>query len=230
MRAEVRPAKGGDSAAVQRPARHDAMQEALAELGEAIANGHAQHICSAYQVFRAVTRAMASAELFALADRTLGVATREAVVSAYSRRGCFMCTDGTLPCDQCEGTGEVEDGRDCPHCEGRGCGPCGFCNGTSWADRDTIPQDLRDDVVRRQLRHVRSQLRKLNEELPQTGIEAIRHFSRPQRQQLTGWLRRLQARAQDLAEAGAQPNGSLKSYLLDQAEKIEACLEKLRAQ
>jgi hypothetical protein len=228
MRAEVGSVPGGDHAVVQRPSQHDALDKALAELGEAIAHGRAQHVCSALQALRAAARQTPLDELFDLADRALGVSTRPAVVAAYSRRGCFMCTDGSLPCDQCDGTGQAEQGRDCPHCDGTGTTLCGFCNGTSWADRETVPTKLRQAVLDRQLQHVRRQLRKLNETLPQTGMDECRQWTREQRRQLLGWLRRLQARARDLGETEAPHDQRQRAYLREQADKIEQCMKALQ--
>ena len=227
MRAEARSSESVPQAATGDRQPHDAVRAAMGELGEAVAEKHIQPICIAYQQLRAAARQVSLEEMFRLADRTLGLSTRDIVVSAYARRGCFLCTDGTIPCDQCEGTGRVLDDRECPNCDGAGFTSCGFCNGTSWADRDTTPGELRSAVARQQLRRVRKHLQRLHEKMPEARNGAIRRLDTAQRASLRTWLMCLQARLRDLAGVGAIKDEDEKIALWSRADDIDICLEML---
>ncbi len=127
--------------------RKDKLRTALEELAHAAAKKHAEPICTAYSRLRHASRGMHVREMFKRADEALGQSSRDLIVTAYSHRHCFMCKGGIVACRSCRGSGQVEKGRKCLSCDGLGLTMCDFCRGTGWADRDSLPREIRPAVL-----------------------------------------------------------------------------------
>lgn len=206
---------------------HEDFRTALAELVHAVQRRKVESICGAYQQLRQAANGMRVKDLFAVVDNALKGPSEDIVVSAYSHRHCFMCTDGTNPCDQCEGTGYIEEGRCCPHCDGAGVVPCAFCNGTAWADRETIPHELAKAVLQRQRSHVRAEIQRVAKTFSGLSPEAISQFSPQKRRAAMGRLLRLQARLESLANHDSIDDPNEQTHLGAMAARLETCLQQL---
>jgi len=204
-----------------------AIEKALAQLGEAAAQKKVEHICSAYLSLRNAARGMILNDLIALANEALKVPVMPMVVSAFSHRRCFMCSNGTVGCDLCEGAGDIEAGRICPQCDGFGVTPCGFCRGTGWPDHDTIPSEIKATVRERHVVHANRDLQKLAEAFPRLLPEEMEKVPLDQKNSAASWLMRLQSRLIDLIENGIVPEDEQTRYG-SIADQIDRCLAALR--
>lgn len=175
------------------PAGQDGLDRAILALGEAVRDKKVDPICAAYLGVHSAARGMKIAELCDRIVRDLGDGAVQAVVSAFSHRRCFMCADGMLPCEHCEDTGQIEPGRRCPHCDGYGRVICGFCQGTGWADLDTVPTEIRSSVLNRQFAHVKSELQRLLKAAPGLSEQKIKRLAPQQRDAMIAWIVRLSA-------------------------------------
>jgi len=228
MRTKTQETQSPGRAAVSQGIAGNGLREAIVEFGRAATERHIQPICAAYEGLRAAARHVKVEELFQIADKALGMPTRDIVLSAFSHRHCFMCLDGTVACEQCDATGWALQGGVCSNCDGLGAVTCSFCRGTGWADRDTVPRDLRRAVIAHQMHRVQRDLQKLSERMPEIRVENLRQLSDEGRRKLACWLMRLQARLRDLADAPAMQNTEQKLSMLTRADEIEACLQMLR--
>jgi hypothetical protein len=198
-----------------------AMDRALVEFRLGARSRQVEDVCTAYLSLR---RAAAGAELklsdaVAMAGRAAWGSpeapidarqTQQAldlVVSAFSHRRCFMCKGGMTRCDQCDGSGGTPTSR-CPHCLGLAAAPCTFCQGSGWADRTTIPSELRGLVLRKQLDHVRQDMHRLGKVVADLKRHASERGPRSVRLQLVGWLLRLSGRTTQLLECRVLPPGA----------------------
>jgi len=206
---------------------HEGFATALAELVHAIRHRKVESICGAYQQLRQATNGMRVKDLFATVDKALKGPSEDIVVSAYSHRHCFMCADGTNPCDQCEGTGYIEEGRLCPQCDGAGVAPCAFCNGTAWADRETIPQELAKAVLQRQLSHVRTEIQRVAKTFSKLSPKVISQLPPRKRRAAMGRLLRLQARLESLVNHDSIDDPNEQTHLGAMAGQLETCLQQL---
>ena len=231
MCADVEAGQTGGSSAVNSNTAKDQLARALTELGRAIANGrHSETVCAGYQGLRAAAghMHMSAEELFRIADRALGLSTKEEVVTAHARRWCFMCAKGTVPCDSCGGLGRTADEGKCAACNGMGVNLCSFCNGTGWADRQTIPAEIKKEVLQKQLRAVKEGLKVLKEKEKYFTPEAVAALNEPARRRISAWLMRLQVRLRDLAGSDTVADENDKLQMFHEAERIDSCLELLR--
>ena len=85
---------------------------ALSELSEALATRKVEPICTSYLALRRLARGIRAGELLDRVGQAAGEDARAVIVSAFSHRRCFMCENGTDPCNACEGTG-MADGAPC---------------------------------------------------------------------------------------------------------------------
>ncbi|MGC9455471.1 MAG: hypothetical protein ACP5HU_11510 [Phycisphaerae bacterium] len=179
------------------------LSDALRNLRKAAASRRPESICPAFKKLRQAGKGMKLEQLFAKADEAVGEPARPLVVSAFAHWHCFMCDDGAVECELCEGTGKDEDGEVCTACGGLGFSPCEFCNGTGWVDRDLIPEELKHAVLKHQVASVRKELDRLKKILPNVTEEQIRSLGHKEKSNLARRLLRLQARMRNLADSGA---------------------------
>jgi hypothetical protein len=237
MRAEARPPGSetqlNDSNFGQaRPAEiptglSEGMRKALLAFREAVQSKKVEPICTTYRALREVASGMKLKDLVQLADQATGLSTLNVVVSAFSHLHCFMCNDGALICDQCEGTGKLDREPQCPQCDGFGVVPCNFCRGGGLADRSVIPPELRKAVLERQLAHVRRDLKHLAETQADLAVVKINAQPQPQRRATIAWLLRLHARITDLARFTEIVDPEERARLSSAALKIAKHLEAL---
>jgi len=189
------------------------LREALEELQRAVRSRKVDTIVAAYQGLHDSANGIRSKGVLELAMHALGPEARDAIVSAYSHRRCFMCTRGQAPCDRCAGSGMDEDGDPCAHCRGAGMAPCDFCRGTGWADQETTPPEIRDIVVQRRLSQVNEDLARLARAVKAVGTRDLRRLPEAQLRELTVWLEQMQARLLELC--------NLKSVTEKQTRQLE---------
>ncbi len=176
------------------------LESALASLREAVRRKKVDPICAAYQKLRTRAGSLGVRDPASLVRKALGPMCEKVIVSAFSHRHCLMCDGGTVSCRPCRAKGALEDDRICPGCNGLGISSCDFCRGTGWADRDTIPPELRSPVLHRQLMHVRSELKPLAAVLAKLKPANIQALTPDRRRILAARLMRDQARLTDLAD------------------------------
>lgn len=181
------------------PSGNEGIRAVLAELRQAARAKKVDGICAAYQRLRELTEAQGPDRALALVRKALGEKGAEIVISAFSYRRCFMCTNGTIECEQCDGTGEGDQEGSCGHCDGLGLVLCSFCRGTGWADPETVPPELASAVHRRQLSHVRREVRELAKSIKGMRIEELPKLPPARRRALAGELMRVSARMSELA-------------------------------
>ena len=201
--------------------------QALANLRAAAETKKVDPICNAYQTLRVAANGMAISDMLALADKALGTSAAELVVSAYSHRRCFMCEAGTVPCERCEGSGFLEEGRACQHCDGLAVTACGFCGGTAWPDRNTIPRELVPIVLQRQIMHARADIKRVAVAAAALDPGKVSELTNDRRKQLVSWMIRLNARLVDLINAEAVDEDQ-QAHFGSLTRKIKICLNVLR--
>jgi len=220
-----RDARGTGSRA---PAGRERLRKALAELRVAVKSRKVDPIVAAYQTLHDSANGVSPKNIMELAIHALGPEARDAIVSAYSQRECFMCTRGQAPCDHCAGNGTDEDGEACANCGGTGVAACDFCRGTGWADRETIPDEIRDIVVQRQLSQVHKDLARLARAVKALGTRNLRRLPDKHRRELAVWLAQMQARLRDLCELETVTETQVRQ-LEDAAARVSS-LQKLTMQ
>ncbi|MBI5724139.1 MAG: hypothetical protein HZA50_09295 [Planctomycetes bacterium] len=197
----------------------DRLSHALHKLYEGLLSKKVEPICCAYQVVSEVCRALSASDIVGLVDRELGTTAKKMVVSAYSHRHCFMCKGGTNECDQCEGAGQEAPGRPCFRCEGLGLIICDFCHATDWADRQTIPVDLKSSVLDRHLVHVKTDLQLIQTTFAQESLDSLKGKPKSEKIKFITSLVRIQAQMNDLlkTDLGGDPQISEKFNKLIQS-------------
>lgn len=188
------------------PKPAESIEKTLDDLRLASESREVEKICGAYSVLR---RRMGAGtqirELLERVEKVVGPQARLILVAAYSRRHCFMCDAGMVPCDQCDGTGTGTSGKACSACEGFAVTTCTFCRGTGWADPATIPAELRRAVHEKQFFHVQEELKRLKDEMKLTP-ERFAKLPLEQRRKVGAWLIRLQSRLADLEQRAKDAN------------------------
>ena len=200
---------------------------ALDHLRNAAATKDVEPICQAYAVLRRVAPSLVGRELLVLADERLGFAAAKLVISAYSHRRCYLCTDGTVACKWCEGAGVDAEAGACTQCDGLGLSVCGFCGGTGWADRTTVPPELARAVARKQLGHVQTDLKQLQHSIAKFGRDEIDRMPPDQRGALAGRLVRLRAQLIELSACDVSNNGHA-GHMVELAQRVGILLQALR--
>ncbi|MBI5724140.1 MAG: hypothetical protein HZA50_09300 [Planctomycetes bacterium] len=204
------------------------LKRALNELRMAIAELRPDGICAAYEKLQKVAQAADFKDPLKLIEQALGVSGRDVVVSAYTFRHCIMCADGTVPCPQCEGTGQIEEGRKCGRCDGLGLEPCDLCMGTGWGDINTIPHEIRAYVLRRQLAQVQADLNQLGKGLEKLTDQSLKELQQAKRVKVATWLMKLQARLSELARTELANNEQERTKFIAVASKIDERIEAIR--
>ncbi len=204
--------------------------EALKNLAEAIAERKVESICTAYLALHA-EREIPPGEIPGHVDRVVmskSGSARDMIVSAFSHRLCVMCSDGTMPCRTCDGSGTT-DGFECPACDGLGLEICSFCAGAGWGDHAEIPDEIRLAAVNRRIKHVKKDLARLDR-MSEADISAsVEKLQPEQRRELASNLLRLHARLTNLAGIKADNNDEHVARFSVGAERIRRFVEVLRA-
>lgn len=203
-----------------------ALETSLAEFRAALDQRKIEPICAAYQALRSAAGKLPLPELLRRARKGANGDVLGTLASAYSHLPCFMCGHGTVACDPCGGSGKLGD-RQCPHCDGFGLAPCGFCRGTGWADRDIIPPELKLPVLRRQLKRARIDVSRLGKTLAGITKANLPAIDPGHRRRLAAWMMRLRARLTDLAANEAASNDQQQAHLINLAGRIDAGLDML---
>ena len=172
------------------------LEAALEELRAALSQGQVEPVCTAYLRLHRIAHAMSMPlrDFFARLACCCGQEAVSQIVSAFSHRDCFMCDDGTAPCDACEKKGQVDRFR-CPRCEGTTMEICTFCQGAGWCSLEDVPLELRQAVELQRRRHLEQGMQKLAALAAQAGPGDSAALPPEKRRELTAWLTRLQARA-----------------------------------
>ncbi|MBS3733990.1 MAG: hypothetical protein KGY99_03590 [Phycisphaerae bacterium] len=203
------------------------LSDAMERLRQTLSGDGGEETARAYQALRRAGNGMNVGELVAAVRAALGPEGLTTVIDAHAHLACYMCTAGVVVCHQCQGRGEIEQGRSCAHCDGLGVIRCGFCGGTGWADRASHPAELREAIVLQQAAHVRKTVGKLVEVLGSLTRAKARALPARQRVQLVARLLHTQARLADLAEADAV-DPKTRGLMHRAAEKLDPPLELLR--
>jgi len=203
------------------------VDEALEELRASALTRHVDPICTAYSTLRDAAPDLVGRELLILAEERLKMPVARMVISAYSHKSCYMCDEGTVVCDSCEGAGEHESSRPCMLCDGLGLTVCGFCGGTGWADRSEVPPELARAVAKRQLAHVLTDLKDLQQITATLDNDEIRHMPADRRGALAGRLFRMQARLGEMAQCGICDEPKV-AYIATLVERLDDLLDSLR--
>ena len=118
-------------------------------------------------------------------------------------------------------------GQTCYNCQGLGVEACGFCRGSGWPERDSVPPELRRAVLERQFRHVHDELGKMQKALDMLKMPTIRQLDQDSRRALGTRLTRLEARLRDLAGGGVVIAGRKPDRLIAVADHVGACLKRI---
>ena len=220
------PAAAGGEPATDDRARPE-LDAALKRLHEAAVAKHVDPICRAYAALRQAAGGMSPRDLLALAAERLKMPAATLVISAYSHRRCYMCDDGTVTCDFCDGTCLDDRGLACAQCDGLGLATCGFCGGTGWGDRAEIPRELATAVVKRQLMHVQNDLKDLQRSVAKLGREEVAQMPPDRRGALAGRLIRMGARLEELGKCGICDEAHA-AHSAELAERVGIFLQALR--
>lgn len=204
------------------------LSSTLEDMARAVASSNVAELCRSYLALRSLTRDMPADKRFDLASQALAVAIRPLLAAAYAHRECFMCMDGTLPCEACDASGLGEGGEVCSNCGGDGYAPCEFCRGTNWPDRQTVPRELRLDLLARQLASVRRDVERLQGRRAKFGAVASALMPPGDRKRVLVWLSRLRCRLQDFLDQGVVAEGDRRA-MTQQIADIGQCIASLRA-
>ncbi|MFB3892996.1 MAG: hypothetical protein ACE15C_13340 [Phycisphaerae bacterium] len=211
------------------PLGADGVRNAMDELRRAADSRQIEPICAAYIALRKRCAGMKVRELFDRVEQALGPMGKAVVISAFSHRRCFMCTGGTMACDQCDETGLAAPGRICPGCDGFGVVPCTFCQGTGWADREVVPEEIKRAVADRHVLHVKSEWSRLKAENEGFSAQKLAKLTFGQRRRLGTWLIRLQSRMNALGQSEEVAETSDRDELTAAIAEIDLLLGSLSA-
>jgi len=200
--------------------------DALEELRAAVLTRHVDPICNAYEALRQAAPDLVGRQLLALASERLNVPVAKLVIAAYSHKDCYMCNDGSVVCDSCEGAGR-HGTHPCTLCDGLGLMACEFCGGTGWADRASLPEELAPAVAKRQLAHVLRDLKDLRQIIATLSPDEIENMRGDRRGALAGRLFRTQARLGEIAQCGICDEKQV-AYIANLAKRLSSLLNALR--
>jgi hypothetical protein len=178
------------------------LEQAMEDLKTALVERKVEPICSAYQSVRHAVRGMKTKDMFGMIEQAAGPQAKEMILSAHAHRECFMCQSGSMACDQCGGSGQIDPGRTCPSCDGLGLADCTFCRGTGWADAQMLPAELRRAVEEKHYVRAMDDLRSLQQRLVRVGINNLPRLSPEERREMASLAMRLQARLEESRQRG----------------------------
>lgn len=203
------------------------IDDALEDLRASALTRHIEPICNAYAALRQAAPDLVGRELLALAEERLKMPVAKLVIAAYSHKECYMCDEGTVVCESCEGAGQHGAGRPCTLCDGLGLTVCGFCGGTGWADKASVPAELAPAVARRQLARVMTDLKDLQQITAALDNDEIEQMGPDRRGALGGRLFRMHARLGEIARCGVCDEQQV-AYITNLATRLSSLLDALR--
>ena len=200
----------------------------LSKLGEALSTRKTEPICAAYLTLRRLGHGSGVHALLDRIDQTLGREARGLILSAFSRRRCFMCDRGTSPCHTCAGAGLVDRFR-CPNCEGLGVEACMFCLGSGWSPLEDMPEELRPGVRKLRTAQLRKDIERLTALPMGKALASARQAAPEKRRELATWLLRALGRLNVLTRHRVADEAPLSLPGADEAaRRAEQLLEALR--
>ncbi len=96
----------------------------------------------------------------------IGATCADRLVKWCTVRPCMYCQGGREQCESCRGTGQEQHAQFCQDCGGFGMRRCPFCNGTSFAGYDFVPEGLRVAIMSGRLRLALARIAKLRRRDP----------------------------------------------------------------
>jgi len=208
------------------------MQDKLTRLRKAVDSREAEAICLAYLALRksAATNGVQAREMFELADRALSRPAANVIICAFAHRHCPMCQDGMTECEDCEGAGVLNDGRNCLACDGIGMTSCDFCRGTGWAPPAMMAPEIAPGIRKKQqFVDVEKDLADLKPIMLGSDGRKEGRLTTEQRRSLQRWAMRLRARLNSLIhDEDLDLNTEEKKRLLQAVGELDAYLATLR--
>jgi hypothetical protein len=185
-------------------------------------------ICEAYQRLKASVNGLRIEQILPLADRALGQSALAMVASAYSHERCFMCTEGSVPCDSCSNE-DAETRAHCQRCHATGMTTCGFCGGTGWVGNDVIPHELSHAVWTSRLKHTHGVLERYAKTYTRKVIESLsrRPLGDDQRRKALLATSRLASKLHALSQSCIATNPDHIKHITLAEQKVRACLAML---
>lgn len=187
-----------------------------------------ENICKAYDTLKSSANGYGIQHLLPLVDKLIGRSSLALIVSAYSHEKCFMCANGSIPCEAC-----AEDDSDsqsiCSNCGCTGYAPCEFCGGTGWVGNDVIPHELQRSVWRHRLKHTHTVLEKYARVYTRPVLDALaRQPVEDDRRRLAIMESiRLASKMHTLSQSSVVTDPAHFKHLVTAEQKIRACLQVL---
>ena len=187
-----------------------------------------ENICKAYETLKSSVNGLSIQHVLPLADKIIGQSTLVLVVSAYSHEKCFMCENGSVPCETCSEDDTDSQAR-CSHCNSTGYAPCEFCAGTGWVGNDVIPRELHRAVWRSRLKHTHQILEKYAKLYTRAFLDDLsrRPVQDDQRRLAIMETIRMAAKIHALIQSCAVTDPEHVKHLATAEQKIRACLTML---
>jgi hypothetical protein len=207
-----------------------AVAGAVESLAAAAQTRRIENICKAYEELKTSANGFGIQHLLTLADKVIGKSALSLIVSAYANEKCFMCTNGSSPCEACsEDEAEADSQTKCSNCNSTGLAPCEFCAGTGWVGNDVIPRELHRSVWRKRLKHTHHILEQYATLYTKAFLDDLskRPTSDPQRRQAIVETIRLASKLHALTQSSAVTDPKHSKHLATAEEKVSNCLKTL---
>lgn len=199
MRAQQHAGQADTFEPASQPQVNPALSAGLLDFHRAAATRNIEAICLSYLRLRNAAANMRFKDLLDMLSARLGQPASKLLVQAFARHECFMCTVGSATCANCDGSGWAEEGRKCPHCDGRGLSPCTFCRGTGWADWESIPPELLTAVQEARLAKLNTELQRLSDIWGKVNPEKFSRITLEQQRSVAACLTRMMSQAHELS-------------------------------
>ena len=187
-----------------------------------------ENICKAYQTLKSSINGLAIQQVLPLADKVLGQSATALVVSAYSHERCFMCTDGSVVCENCSEE-DTDTQTGCLRCNSTGLAPCEFCEGTGWVGDDVIPHELQRAVWLSRLKQTHYVLEKYARTYTPKVLDVLSKRAPNDNRRRLAIMEtiRLAAKMHALSESCAVSDPEHLKHLTAAEQKIRMCLTML---
>jgi len=187
-----------------------------------------ENICKAYQTLKSSINGLAIRQVLPLVDKVLGQSAIALVVSAYSHERCFMCTDGSVACENCSEE-DTETQTGCLRCNSTGLAPCEFCEGTGWVGDDVIPHELQRAVWLSRLKQTHHVLEKYARTYTPKVLDVLSKRAPNDNRRRLAIIEtiRLAAKMHALSESCAVSDPEHLKHLASAEQKVRMCLTML---